>query len=371
MVGPVTHAIVGYTARSSRATQSQYREDWSVSHPNTTRFVGLDVHKDTIVIAVAEPGRSEAKVLATIPHDFTSLSKALTRLGPADSLSCCYEAGPTGFGLIPSYAPPAPPAHAHPDATHQAVLELRRQHPTWGSELIRVMLAQAQPHVVWPSSQAFRRWLRAAGLAPAPAGRRPGASPTRADQPHQTWQIDASEHITLADRTEVCWLRILDEATGAGLRTEVFPPRHLVSGRSSRHSDLAEAVVPAVGPARQAESRQRAALGIAGRPAHRSGLLAGRAGRGGDRQSAAFSPVQWRGGARSSGGQAVVRAVDVCVGSRVAGAVGVDGSGAAGTLSAPAWSAASGRLSEPWSIRAGLSTRTRRDRPGISRRSGI
>ena len=70
-----------------------------MSHPNTTRFVGLDVHKDTIVIAVAEPGRSEAKVLATIPHDFTSLSKALARLGPADSLACCYEAGPTGFGL--------------------------------------------------------------------------------------------------------------------------------------------------------------------------------------------------------------------------------------------------------------------------------
>ncbi len=70
-----------------------------MSHPNKTRFVGLDVHKDTIVIAVAESGRAEAKVLATIPHDFTSLSKTLTRLGPADSLSCCYEAGPTGFGL--------------------------------------------------------------------------------------------------------------------------------------------------------------------------------------------------------------------------------------------------------------------------------
>jgi transposase len=99
MVGPVTHAIVGYTARSSRAVQSQYREDWSVSHPNMLRFVGLDVHKDTIAVAVAEQGRTEAKILATIPHDFTSLSKVLTRLGPIDSLSCCYEAGPTGFGL--------------------------------------------------------------------------------------------------------------------------------------------------------------------------------------------------------------------------------------------------------------------------------
>jgi transposase len=61
--------------------------------------VGLDVHKDTIAIAVAAPGQADAKILATIPHDFTSLSKSLARLGPPGSLSCCYEAGPTGFGL--------------------------------------------------------------------------------------------------------------------------------------------------------------------------------------------------------------------------------------------------------------------------------
>ncbi len=70
-----------------------------MSDPNTTRFVGLDVHKDTIAIAIAETGRGEAKILATIPHDFTSLSKSLRRLGPPGSLACCYEAGPTGFGL--------------------------------------------------------------------------------------------------------------------------------------------------------------------------------------------------------------------------------------------------------------------------------
>ena len=66
---------------------------------NTTRFVGLDVHKDTIAVAVTTPGRSDAQILATIPHDFASLSKTLARLGTPGSLSCCYEAGPTGFGL--------------------------------------------------------------------------------------------------------------------------------------------------------------------------------------------------------------------------------------------------------------------------------
>ena len=79
--------------------QGHYREDWSVTHPTTTRYVGLDVHKSSIVIAIADPGGTPATILATIPNDFASLAKALRRLGPAETLSCCYEAGPTGYGL--------------------------------------------------------------------------------------------------------------------------------------------------------------------------------------------------------------------------------------------------------------------------------
>lgn len=73
-----------------------------MGHSIMPRFVGLDVHKDSIAVAVAEVGRGEAKHLATIPHDFTSLSKILGRLGPKESVTCCYEAGPTGFGLARS-----------------------------------------------------------------------------------------------------------------------------------------------------------------------------------------------------------------------------------------------------------------------------
>jgi transposase len=60
------------------------------------RFVGLDVHADSIAIAVAEPGRGEPSGLATIPNDTVMLIKRLRRLG---CVKCCYEAGPTGFGL--------------------------------------------------------------------------------------------------------------------------------------------------------------------------------------------------------------------------------------------------------------------------------
>ena len=63
------------------------------------RYVGLDVHKDSIVIAVAEPGRSAAREIGTVPGDWRSLEKRLGRLADGHRLVICYEAGPTGFEL--------------------------------------------------------------------------------------------------------------------------------------------------------------------------------------------------------------------------------------------------------------------------------
>jgi transposase len=66
---------------------------------STLRFIGLDVHKDTIVVAVADEGRDSPSVLGTIAHDVPKLLKMLTKLGDKKRLRVCYEAGPTGFGL--------------------------------------------------------------------------------------------------------------------------------------------------------------------------------------------------------------------------------------------------------------------------------
>lgn len=63
------------------------------------RFVGLDVHADSITASVAEEGRAEAKSLGRFPNDLTRLLRALDRLGDRRSLRCAYEAGPTGYGL--------------------------------------------------------------------------------------------------------------------------------------------------------------------------------------------------------------------------------------------------------------------------------
>ena len=63
-------------------------------------YVGLDVHKDSIEIAVAREGRKPAERWKTIPYDGVRLRKALKMLvKDGEVLKACYEAGPTGFGL--------------------------------------------------------------------------------------------------------------------------------------------------------------------------------------------------------------------------------------------------------------------------------
>ncbi len=63
-------------------------------------FVGLDVHKDTISVAVAAAGSGRAEQLGTIPNDLTKLLGVLRRVADKKSIRCCYEAGPTGYGLV-------------------------------------------------------------------------------------------------------------------------------------------------------------------------------------------------------------------------------------------------------------------------------
>src|SRR5882724_6246066 len=78
-----------------------------------TKFVGLDVHKDTIVIAVAELGRHPAQLIATVPHEWKALRKVLDKLGPSSSVHCCYEAGPLAASQLRHAHAPARRGHPH------------------------------------------------------------------------------------------------------------------------------------------------------------------------------------------------------------------------------------------------------------------
>ena len=62
------------------------------------RFLGLDVHAETIAVAIAESD-GEVRSLGTIPNRAESVRKLIKKLGPAEKLRDCYEAGPTGYGV--------------------------------------------------------------------------------------------------------------------------------------------------------------------------------------------------------------------------------------------------------------------------------
>lgn len=63
-------------------------------------FGALDVHKDSITMAVAQAGsRAPASQIGRLPHDVNKVLKALAKVGAPGTVHLVYEAGPTGYGL--------------------------------------------------------------------------------------------------------------------------------------------------------------------------------------------------------------------------------------------------------------------------------
>ncbi len=58
-------------------------------------FIGLDVHKETISVAIAEQ-RKEPRSLGKISNKPEAIYKVMRKLGPFKRLKVCYEAGPCG-----------------------------------------------------------------------------------------------------------------------------------------------------------------------------------------------------------------------------------------------------------------------------------
>ena len=67
----------------------------------TTSYVGLDIHKDSVAIALAEAGRAAPRFLGTINPLPSELCKTLRRQGcRPENTQLAYEAGPCGYGWV-------------------------------------------------------------------------------------------------------------------------------------------------------------------------------------------------------------------------------------------------------------------------------
>src|SRR6266403_2639586 len=64
-------------------------------------YVGLDVHKDAVVVAICEGGiRGEVREYGRIANTATALDRLIRKLGDGGvRLRFCYEAGPCGYGI--------------------------------------------------------------------------------------------------------------------------------------------------------------------------------------------------------------------------------------------------------------------------------
>lgn len=68
---------------------------------NTVKFIGMDVHKKTITVAIADEGRqNQPRIYGTINNDLSALDKFCRKMvSTANQLHFVYEAGPCGYGI--------------------------------------------------------------------------------------------------------------------------------------------------------------------------------------------------------------------------------------------------------------------------------
>lgn len=116
----------------------------------------------------------------------------------------------TAYKWIDRYADGGPPAlvdrsrrpkscpHETAGEIVEAVLALRRHHPTWGPKKLRRVLTKREPTIAWPARSTIADLLQRHGLIPVsrrrPTPAHPGRPETAMTAPNDTWTADFKGH---------------------------------------------------------------------------------------------------------------------------------------------------------------------------------
>lgn len=111
-------------------------------------------------------------------------------------------------------------------------IELKKEHPGWGSDYIRMKLQNKYPDAWLPSARQFRRYFEAAGVNQVQTSKLPKARGENSWSKEEFYrvQVDAKEQIQTKDGNWSSYLTFTDEKSGAVLDAFVFPPQVYPSG---------------------------------------------------------------------------------------------------------------------------------------------
>lgn len=154
-----------------------------------------------------------SSICLQVPASFSTVRRLLRN----------YKADP-GMDLKPRYNHCGQRQSSCDAKVLRAALWLKRLHLGWGAPLIHLLLKERYGTEHLPSVRTLQQWYLKKGLNP-PREHRPSSHIGWAVSPHNIWQVDAKERLTLLDGTHACYLSIIDEHSGAGLSAPVFPPQ--------------------------------------------------------------------------------------------------------------------------------------------------
>lgn len=150
----------------------------------------------------------------------------------ARALNIPYESARTVWKLYqkegrirPAYENCGPQGPKASKRVYRAALFLKHLHPTWGAPLIRHLIQEKWKEEKVPSERSIQRWFKQAGINRPRKKPMGDARKGRGKIPHNVWEMDSREEISLANGQKVVWLVVSDETSGAILNGSVFPPR--------------------------------------------------------------------------------------------------------------------------------------------------